>query len=201
MSDIVIIGTGGSSKVISEILDNDYKKFKNKTITSVTYENSTELLDNPSESIFILAIGASKNVEYRKNIFKIFKEKKLNLQSVISSNSIISNHVTVGDGCIIMPGVIVNPNVTLKDNVFLNTGVIVEHDCVIGESTFLATGCTLAGNVTIGNNTFIGADSTIIGDVVIGDNVTIGAGSLVIRDVKNNMLVYGVPTHKEMVFK
>ena len=199
MSDIVIIGTGGSSKVISEILDKDYKHFEWETITFVTYENVTELLDNSSESIFILAIGASKNVEYRKNIFKIFKERKLNLQSVVSSNSIISNSVSMGDGCIVMPGTIVNANVTLGDNVFLNTGVIVEHDCVIGESTFLATGCTLAGNVTIGDNTFIGAGSTIIGDVVIGDNVTIGAGSLVIRDVESDRLVYGVPTHKEII--
>ena len=57
----------------------------------------------------------------------------------------------------------------------------------------------MAGNVTIGDNTFIGAGSTIIGDVVIGDNVTIGAGSLVIRDVESDRLVYGVPTHKEII--
>lgn len=194
MSDVVVIGKGGSSKVICDILTKDYIKFKN--ISFITYEDIDLLSNKNPNTPLILAIGASKNVQYRKEAFKRINKMGLTLQSIISSDSIISKYTDIGKGCIIMPGVIINTNSILGNNSFLNTGVIVEHDCKIGESSFLATGCTLSGNVTIGNNTFIGAGSIISGGIIIGDNVTIGAGSVVIRDIKDNTLVYGVPAHK-----
>ena len=195
MNKVIIIGTGGSYKMICEI----HQEFlKHKEIISIKYQNLNSLkIYNPQIPV-ILAIGANRNVEYRKKSLHFLNKMGFSLQSVISPKSIVSNKAKIGKGCIIMPGAIINTNSILNDNVFINTGAIVEHDCVIGESSFLATGCTLSGNVKIGNNSFIGAGSVIIGDVVIGDNVTVGAGSVVIRDLKDNTIAYGIPAHKNV---
>ena len=196
MKKVVIIGTGGTSKVILEILYtlNDYDLGDDNNY--INYKDINTLSNINLNTPIILAIGASRNVEYRKEAFRLINKMGLNLQSVISPKSIISMSSKIGRGCIIMPGAIINSDVTLEPNSFLNTGVIVEHDCKIGESSFLATGCTLSGNVTIGDNTFIGAGAVISGGVTIGNNVVVGAGAVVIRDIKDNILTYGNPSHK-----
>lgn len=171
---------------------------KHKEIISIEYQNLNSLKNYNPQIPVILAIGANRNVEYRKKSLYFLKKMGFSLQSVISPKSIISNKAKIGKGCIVMPRAIVNTNSTLNDNVFINTGAIVEHDCEIGESSFLATGCTLSGNVKIGNNSFIGAGSVIIGDVVIGNNVTVGAGSVVVKDLKDNTIAYGTPAHKNI---
>jgi len=193
MSQAIVIGTGGSSRVITDIL-NELNLFDN--LEFIEYSNLNLLSNRDLNTPIILAIGANKNVEYRKKAFSFINKIGFKLQSVISPKSIISSKSLIDVGCIIMPGVIINSDVTLNSNVFLNTGVIVEHDCKIGKSSFLATGCVLSGNVTIGDNTFIGAGAVISGGVTIGNNVTVGAGSVVIRDIKDNTLTYGVPAHK-----
>lgn len=195
MNKGIIIGTGGTSKVIFDVLTSS-KIYSHNNLSFINYEDINALFDIHPNTPIILAIGASRNVEYRKEAFKLINKMDLNLQSVISPKSIISISSEIGKGCIIMPGVIINSGVTLKPNSFLNTGVIVEHDCKIGESSFLATGCTLSGNVTIGDNTFIGAGAVISGGVTIGNNVVVGAGAVVIRDIKDNILTYGNPSHK-----
>jgi UDP-N-acetylbacillosamine N-acetyltransferase len=193
MSKGIIIGNGGSARVINDIL-NELNLFDD--LLFIEYKDISTLSKEDKKTPIILAVGANKDVQYRKEAFKILNKMNLNLQSVISPKSIISNKSTINLGCIIMPGVIINSGVVLKPNSFLNTGVIVEHDCEIGESSFLATGCILSGNVIVGNNTFIGAGAIISGGIKIGNNVTIGAGSVVIRDVKDNTLTYGTPAHK-----
>lgn len=195
MNKGIIIGTGGTSKVIFDILTSS-KIYLHNNLSFISYEDINTLSNINLNTHIILAIGASRNVEYRKEAFRLINKMGLNFQSVISPKSTISILSKVGRGCIIMPGVIINSDVTLKSNSFLNTGVIVEHDCKIGESSFLATGCILSGNVTIGDNTFIGAGAVISGGVTIGNNVTVGAGAVVIRDIEDNILTYGNPSHK-----
>ena len=71
-------------------------------------------------------------------------------------------------------------------------------DCIIGSGTKVWHYSNLYG-CQVGLNCTIGSHVEIQNDVIIGDNVTIGAGSLVIRDVESDRLVYGVPTHKEII--
>jgi len=210
MIDIIVIGVGGSSKVICDIIEQDSSinvigfldddknlhgtDFRDKPIIG-----SIDHLDTFDRKIkVIVGIGANKDVFVRKSVYEKIQRMNFSAHTIISEDSVISETVKIGNGCIIMPGVIVNSNVTLGDNVFLNTGVIVEHDCSIGDLSFLATGCVLSGNVKINSNTFVGSNSTVIGNIIIGSGSTIGAGSVVVRNISDNVLTYGNPSHKNI---
>ena len=210
MKNVIIIGTGGSSKVIYNSIKT-YKKLNilgflddDKSLHGTKFMDKSVLgaiddLDKFNRNTMVInGVGATKDVIARKKIFNKIKELGFSLYTFISKHSVIADDVEISLGCVVMPGTIINSGTILEENVFLNTGVIVEHDCYIGESTFLATGCVLSGNVKIKSGTFLGSNSTVIGNVVIGSGSTIGAGSVVIRDVEDNTLVYGNPSHKNI---
>ena len=90
-------------------------------------------------------------------------------------NSVFSNSVILGKGCI----------------VYYN--VLITHDCIVGDFVFLFPVVTLLGHVQVGAFTQIGANATILPKVKIGKNVIVGAGSIVTKDVPDNCLVFGSP--------
>lgn len=211
---IVGIGTGGSAKVILDILppklrnnlyafvdDNPKLKgqlFLNRKILGTT----SDLLDGTIDfDACIICVGALKDTNARNGIYKKLKIGGIQIISAISENAFISEEAEIGSGAIIMPGVIINTAAIIKENVFINTGSIIEHDCVLGESVFLGPGVTLSGFVSIDTNSFIGSGATVIGYVRIGKNVTVGAGAVVVRDIEDNVIVYGTPAHKNIIFK
>ena len=94
-----------------------------------------------------------------------FQRELLEIDSVISSNTILLSHVNIS------------------------------HNTKVGENCFIAGGCMVGAYVTIGNSVFIGQHSTIVSEKVskIGDGAFIGARSLVLKNVHSGTLVYGAP--------
>jgi maltose O-acetyltransferase len=80
--------------------------------------------------------------------------------------------ISLGESCILAPGVIV-----------------LAHDA----STRRSLGYTKIAPVHIGARTFIGAASIILPGVTVGDDAIVGAGSVVSRDVPPGALAIGNP--------
>jgi maltose O-acetyltransferase len=86
--------------------------------------------------------------------------------------------VTIGDGCLMGPGV----------HIYAAT-----HPT---DPRVRAAGRELARPVTIGNNVWIGGRAVIGPGVSIGDDSIIGAGSVVVRDVGKGETVVGSPARR-----
>lgn len=211
MKRVIGIGTGGSARVILDILrenrdiyivgfvDDDILKHGTflEGIQIIGDINDLSGLREQYDKVLI-CIGAKRDTQNRDRIFKLVKAMGFQVVSLISRHSLISSFVNIGEGCIIMSGVTINCGSVIDDNAFLNTGTVVEHDCSIGRSCFLGPGCVVSGDVHISDNSFIGSGTVISGSVKVGSGVTLGAGSVVVRDMPNNVIAYGNPCHQNM---
>jgi maltose O-acetyltransferase len=93
--------------------------------------------------------------------------------------------VTIGDNCLLAPGVHIYTDTHPIDPQFRKNCLQQDPpDGVYFE---------LAKSVTIGHTCWIGGRSIICPGVTIGDNVVIGAGSVVTKDVPSNVVVGGNP--------
>lgn len=197
MESIYIIGHGGHSKVITDIL-----KLQNKSILGY-YDDDTSKDDvvasieylklKPKIGHFNYICGIGDN-QIRSKIVTYINHENLNWINAIHPSAIISVNSKIGIGCMIGPGVIIQPDVEIGNHVIINSNAVIEHDCKIDDFCHIAPGSILCGNVTIGEKTLVGAGSTIIPKIKVGSNVIIGAGSTVIRNIPSNVKVAGSPT-------
>lgn len=86
--------------------------------------------------------------------------------------------ITIGDNCLMAPGV----------HIYAATHPVDAKYRQDNEEYY-----ELAFPVKIGNNVWIGGKAVICPGVTIGDNVVIGAGAVVVKDVPSNVVVAGNP--------
>lgn len=201
--DLIIVGAGGHSAVILDIVNSINKHKKTINILGFLDDNVKlesfqgypilgkveNILDYTNDNMYFI-VGIGDNY-IRKSIV----EKHLNIKyiTLIHETVVIGSDVNIGNGTVIMPNVIINARTNIGEHSILNTGSIIEHDNNIGAFSHISPGVVLCGGVNIGRNTHIGANSTIIQYKSIGDNCIIGAGSTVVKDIKNNSLAVGSP--------
>jgi acetyltransferase EpsM len=192
---IAIIGTGGHSKVIVDLISH-YENYKiigfyddNKSGKFLEYPILGKINDiNNIEFYYIIAIGDDL---IRKSIYNKFKNLKW--ITLIHPSAIISKNCNIDIGTIVMAGAIIQAYVKIGKFCIINTGSSIDHECEVGDFSSICPNATLCGNVSIGYESFIGANATIIQKIKIGNNCIIGAGSVVIRDVDNNSKLVGNP--------
>jgi acetyltransferase-like isoleucine patch superfamily enzyme len=118
---------------------------------------------------------------------KIGEHCNINALTLIESDVVIGNNVTVKSGVQIWDGL------RIEDNVFIGPNVTFTNDFTPRSKTmpveFLKT--------NIKHHASIGANATIIGGVTIGEYAMIGAGSVVTKNVPAYALVYGNPAKQK----
>ncbi|ASF38486.1 acetyltransferase [Halobacillus halophilus] len=199
--EIILIGDGGHSKVIQDIIiaENKHKivavldeKYlgihKENGIIYGPFTNLNQL--NNQDSRVLIAIG---NNQIRKKIVREIKLDENQFISVIHPSAIISPSAKIAPGTVVMPNAVINANAVIHSHCIINTGVIVEHDCTIFNYSHLSPRVTLTGNVTVGEGANIGAATTAIPGVTIGEWSVIGAGATVIRDIPGYQKAVGCP--------
>lgn len=202
---ILIFGSSGHAKVISEILERlNYEivgyidSFASVGFKVLDYKvlGDEYLLDDPVKKFgtneVVIAVGENSSR------FKVFKRlqkinKELEFPSIIAPSANVSKRAIIGRGTIIMNQVVVNSESSIGNFVILNTASVVEHECVIGDYASLAPGVLFGGNVCVGKKSFIGIGARIIQKVKIGGESVIGAGATVVRDIPTKVLAAGIP--------
>lgn len=209
MKDLYIIGSGGFSKQVIEIVEevnksekkynlkgiiDDDKDSEGKKILGYKVVGNTNYLHQLSlkkEINAVIAIGEGKT---REKIYNSLPNIKwINL---IHPKSIISKYISIGEGNIICGGVVINPECKIGNHVNLNIGSTLGHDVRLSDFTTIMPGANLSGNVNVENNTTIGTGSAIIQEINIGEKSTIGAGAVVVRNTDGNSLYIGIPAKK-----
>lgn len=119
--------------------------------------------------------------------------KSIPVYTYIDSTSHIAEHVTIGEGSIILSGAVIDIYSSVMENVVISNETFISHNVVMQPHTYCSARVNIAGKTNVGKRCFIGIGSTIIDNIVIGDDVTVAAGSVVTRNVKDKVLVAGVP--------
>lgn len=202
MNPLVVIGAGGHSKVVMDIvsasgeygvmaiLDDRFNEAfieDGMTYAPISYSNQLILDRNP---FFIIGIG--DNV-VRQRIAEELISLSANFATLIHPSAIISSSVHIGKGTVVMPNSVVNANTIIGSQVIINSSSVIEHDNVIEDFAHISPGAILTGNVQVGTGTQIGASATVIPGKKLGNWSIIGAGSTIITDIPDHVTAVGTP--------
>ncbi|MEH6962212.1 acetyltransferase [Priestia megaterium] len=199
---ICIIGQGGHSKVIKDILiQNNFKiiaylddYYKEKKIEKeimyapVSYAKRISLNNNSIK--FVVAIG-DNNI--RKKIVEKLSIPHDRYKTLIHPTAVISQSTEIGYGTVIMPYAVINADTKVGRHSIINTGAVVEHDNMLEDYVHISPNATLTGSVKVQKGAHIGAGATVIPGISIGSWVTVGAGATVINNISNKDRVVGSP--------
>ncbi len=157
MSELIIIGMGGHSKVVTDMaIINGYKVLgylddnEPNDVDHEMYLGKVESLPRWAKGnmSFIIAIG---NNLVRKTIAEKYKDLKIDYANLIHPAAIIGSKVEILRGTVVMPGAIINAGCKIGQHVIVNTASVIDHDCNVGDFAHIAQGAVLAGGVTVGS--------------------------------------------------
>ncbi|MGM0874221.1 MAG: acetyltransferase [Bacillota bacterium] len=201
--NIVIIGQGGYSKVIKDIillndasqivgyLDDKYEDYLIKDEMFYGPISVFKLLLNKYVDIkFVVAIGHNQT---RKKIVEGLNLEDDFYTTLIHPTAIVSPSVSIGKGTVIMANTVINADAVIGDHVIINTGSVIEHDNKVNDFAHVSPNTTLTGSVQLGEGVHIGAGATLIPNVKIGNWSIIGAGATVINSIPDNTTAVGIP--------
>jgi sugar O-acyltransferase (sialic acid O-acetyltransferase NeuD family) len=190
---VILQGGGGHASVVLDVLQGQ------GIVVAAIFDPkySGELLGVPNRGDYdpqfepdasaIVAIGDNA---IRMRVAELTKHCFTN---AIHSSAILSKHIVMGTGNMLLHGVIVQARTTIGNHVIINTGAQLDHDCVVEDYAHLAPGVVLCGNVRIGKGALVGAGATIIPGKKVGAWATVGAGAVVVRDIPDYAVAIGNP--------
>lgn len=168
MKKVLIIGAGGHSKVIIDILkknseieisgiiDDKYVGKEQVFFSGIPIIGTIEDIEKyKNDYSFVVAIG---NNAVRENIMK---KNGAEFIKVINNSAIIAEDVTIGMGTFIGAGVIINTETQIGKGCIINTGCIVEHDCIIEDFVHLSSGAIVAGGSVVKEGVYVGTGKII----------------------------------------
>lgn len=175
MAELIIIGMGGHSKVVTDIailngykilgyLDDNEPVGTNRDL----YLGRVETLQRWARDgiSFIIAIG---NNLIRKSIAEKYKSLNLDYAKLIHPSAIIGSKVEILSGTVVMPGAIINAASKIGQHVIVNTVAVVDHDCNVGDFAHIAQGAVLAGGVTVGSCGLVEVGERVRGWSMVGE--------------------------------
>ncbi|MDH4423924.1 acetyltransferase [Bacillus cereus] len=200
---IVIIGQGGHSKVVKDIvlsnneseivgyLDDRYEEIT--TVDSIYFgpiSTAYEMINYFNQIKFVIAIGDNKA---RKIIVERLQLSNDCYTTLIHKTAVVSPSAKIGNGTVIMPNVVINADTQIGNHTIINTGSVVEHDNIVGDFVHISPNVTLTGSVIIKEGVHIGAAVTMIPSAKVREWSIIGAGSVVTNDVPPHCTAVGIP--------
>ena len=120
---------------------------------------------------------------------------------VVFSGAKIGNNCNLCAHTLIESDVIIGDNVTIKSGVFLWDGTRVEDNVFIGPNATFTNDLMPRSKIypesfhgiLVKRGASIGANATILPGITIGANAMVGAGAVVTTDVPDNAVVVGNP--------
>jgi sugar O-acyltransferase (sialic acid O-acetyltransferase NeuD family) len=201
---LLIIGASGHGKVVAALA-----KEMNQWKSIAFLDDKKEL----TTSMGIDVIGTSADIEKYIADYDVFvgignnaiREKiqsqlellHATIPVLIHPKAIISEHVQIEPGTVIMAGAIVNCCTSIGKGCIINTGATIDHDNVIADYVHISPGAHLAGTVTVGQGTWLGIGSLVSNNVSITGGCVIGAGAVVVKDIKESGTYVGVPVKRQ----
>lgn len=201
---VCIIGAGGHSRVVYEILIRD-KNMDVVAFVDSSFRGSDEkimgipvvgdhsilprLMSNGVKG-FIVAVGDNK---VRETYFRNIIDLGLEPVNAIHPSAQISHSAKIGSGVVVATGATIATGAVIGNNTIINTGAIIEHEDDIGDNVHIGPGTCIAGRTTVKNGAFAGIGCAIKEYITIGENAIIGAGSVVIEEIPDNAVAVGCP--------
>jgi sugar O-acyltransferase (sialic acid O-acetyltransferase NeuD family) len=210
MKNLVVIGSGGFSKQVIEIIEklnckksefnligiiDDNKEFIGHEVLGYKIIGTTEYIMDYSQKNEVYGIIAISNGEVRERIVrKLVYIKWINL---IHPSVEMSKYVKLGVGNIICAGVIINPECNIGNHVHINIGTTVGHDVSMMDYVTIMPGSNISGNVLLKEKSMVGTGAKVIQGLKIEESVILGAGAVLTKNTEKSCIYVGIPAKKK----
>lgn len=206
MKDLIIVGAGGFGRealVLAKTLNqiepkwnirgfiNDIPDALDGIKCSHSIIGTIKDWKPQDNEVFVMGISSP---EGKEKVAGILKAKGAKFVTLIHPYAIVSDYVTLGEGCIVNGRSSIGDNAVLGDFVNL-AGSMVGQDAVIGDYSTL-TGYANITNAHLGKSVFVGSHAVILNKRKVGDGAYVCAGSIVFNNVKPGIKVLGNPAKK-----
>ncbi len=157
-----------------------------------------EALDQFPNAKVLAVPGGPSSFQQRASYIEGLNIPVERFATVIHPNASVSKFASVGRNVLLMAGVVVTSNTVISDHVCVLPNSVIHHDTVVGEWTLIGSNVVIAGNVKVGKNCYIGSGTNIMNGLEIGEGSLVGLGANVIRNVHQQSRVAGNPS-KEII--
>ncbi|MDH1333218.1 N-acetyltransferase [Comamonas thiooxydans] len=141
---------------------------------------------HPLSDVKATAIGKNTRIWQYSVVFanaQLGEDCNICAHTLVESDVIIGNNVTVKSGVYIWDGT------RIEDNVFLGPNATLTNDPMPRSKQYPER----FSGITLKKGCSIGANATILPGITIGENAMVGAGAVVTKDVPANTVVAGNP--------
>lgn len=211
--DVVIVGAGGTSLHISQIIDdlNSIKKRYNvvgfldddvakagKAFCGYPVVGKVSDFSKFDKCQFIIAGFASdKDISRVNRVFHNMGLPLSRFETIVHPAATVSQYASIGKGSVISAGVRIMPEASIGNHVCILPNSYISHHVAIQDFANLANSVSTVGSTVgstiIGTGCYLGANCSIIGGITIGANSLIGMGAVVIRNVEPGSVMVGNP--------
>ena len=196
MKDIVIIGAGGVGSETAWIIEQiNIKKDKWNLLGFI---DDNKLVQGQSIIGYKVIGNIEKFIKTYKNLKKedrpyvVIAIANYNVKKeIVNKLKDISN--SIGEGCIIYPGVIMTVDIKIGNHVIVSPKCGIGHNSKVHDYASLLWNVNVSGYDIIEEGSLIGSGATIIQNKIIGKDSIIGAGAVVINDFGDKVKAVGVP--------
>lgn len=164
--------------IIEGFLD-DNKNKHGTVINGYTVLGGIDYLQGREDLYYVCAIGDPKTKKEVVNKCNSFGSKAATL---IHPTVKKSSYVTIGEGVIMGINSIITVDSIIEDHVIINLNCTIAHDVHIGKYSTILSNTNISGNVNLSEGVLIGTNSAVIQGKNIGDYCIIGAGAVVILE-------------------
>jgi sugar O-acyltransferase (sialic acid O-acetyltransferase NeuD family) len=207
MRDLVIIGAGGSSRDIIELVEDINGTRPSWTIRGVLdddpAQHGAEICGVPvigpiadaaaMDAALVIGIASSRNRRVKAAIAQRLGVEPARYATLIHPTASVSTRAAVGAGCVLLQHVVVGPQVTIGRHVLVCAGGTIGHDAVIGDHVSMAPHVAVSGGVRIASSVYLGSGARLREGITIGESSLVGIGAVVLKDVEPGRTVFGNP--------
>lgn len=123
------------------------------------------------------------------------------IKARIEPGAIIRNHVTIGEGAVVMMGASINIGAVIGEGTMIDMNAVLGGRATVGKKAHIGAGAVLAGvieppsaqPVVVGDGALIGANAVVLEGIHVGEGAVVAAGAIVTEDVEPYTVVAGAP--------
>ena len=127
----------------------------------------------------------------------IFAKARVGENCNICAHTLIESDVVIGNNVTVKSGVYIWDGTRIEDNVFLGPNATLTNDQMPRSKQYPE----IFSGITLKKGCSIGANATLLPGITIGENAMVGAGAVVTKDVPANAVVVGNPAKIIRYFK
>lgn len=148
----------------------------------------------PAEHLYIICAIANPRV--KKTLAEKLQSKGAQFFTLIHPSVVVGPRVKIGRGGVICPFTVLSTDLVVGDFVTINSGCTIGHDTLVSDYCTLSGHCDVTGGVKLLEGAFLGSHAVIVPKVIVGEYAVVGAGSVAIRKVAPGVTVFGVPAKR-----